>query len=260
MVRDGIMGKGKRVVTFSPLLNFEKIPLAGILSEVLQIGQKSMSNPVEIEFAVNMDTPQDSPAQFNLLQIRPIVLNEQSISFNLDDIREEDTIVYSESVLGNGSFQGLRDIVYVDPARFSSLESKKIALIIEGINKGFVQEKRNYILIGPGRWGSADPALGIPTKWDQLSAARVIIEAGLEDYRIDPSQGTHFFHNITSFGIGYFTINPYINEGFYDLEYLAGLPSLSTHDQVRHVRFPGDLRVEVDGRTNKGVIYKPEDG
>jgi len=256
MVRDGVMGKGKRVVTFSPVLNYNKIPLAGILKEILSVGQKSMSNPVEIEFAVNMDVPPDSPAQFNILQIRPIVLSEQSISFSLDDVSQEDSIVYSESVLGNGSFLGLKDLVYVDPAKFRSSESKQIALIVDEINYKMLKENRNYILIGPGRWGSADPALGIPTKWDQLSAARVIIEAGLEDYRIDPSQGTHFFHNITSFGIGYFTINPYINDGYYDLDYLADLPSISGQDEVRHIRFTRDLRVEIDGKTNKGVIYK----
>jgi CheY-like chemotaxis protein len=257
MLRDGTMGNGKRVVTFSQVLNFKKIPLAEILCELLQIGEKEMSNPIEIEFAVNMDTPEDFPAVFNILQIRPIVLNEQSIRFNLDHVKQEETIVYSESALGNGSFLGLRDIVYVDPLKFNSLESKQIAARIEEINTEFVRENQNYILIGPGRWGSTDPALGIPTKWDQLSAARVIIEAGQENYRIDPSQGTHFFQNITSFGVGYFTINPYIGEGSYDLDFLGGLPSIFDHESVRHVRFSQDLRVEVDGKANKGVIYKP---
>ena len=118
-------------------------------------------------------------------------------------------------------------------------------------------ENRNYILIGPGRWGSTDPALGIPARWDQLSAARVIIEAGQENYRIDPSQGTHFFQNITSFGVGYFTINPYIKDGSYDLDYLGSLPSLTDNDLVRHIHFEQELRVEVDGKSNRGVIYKP---
>ncbi len=146
MVRDGVMGKGKRVVRFSPVVNIIKNRVPGILKEILSVGQKSMSNPVEIEFAVNMDVPPDSPAQFNILQIRPIVLSEQSISFSLDDVSQEDSIVYSESVLGNGSFLGLKDLVYVDPAKFRSSESKQIALIVDEINYKMLKENRIYIL------------------------------------------------------------------------------------------------------------------
>jgi hypothetical protein len=258
MIRNGIMGQGRRVITFSQVLNYGNIPLAEIISDLLQVVQKEMSNHIEIEFAVNLDPPKGEPAVFNILQIRPIVLNEQSFSIDLGKVKQEETIVYSESALGNGIFMGLKDIVYVDPVKFDSAHSKSIAGVIEQINSGFLQENRNYILIGPGRWGSTDPALGIPTKWGQLSAARVIIEAGQENYRIDPSQGTHFFQNITSFGVGYFTINPYIGEGWYDLDYLGHLPSLSDHEAVRLIRFEEDLNVIVDGRSNKGVIYKPD--
>ncbi|MFC2115235.1 PEP/pyruvate-binding domain-containing protein [Bacteroidota bacterium] len=256
MIRDGVYGNGKRVVTFSQILNYNKIPLAEILSDLLQVCQKEMNNHIEMEFAVNLDTPPGEPAIFNFLQIRPIVLNEQLINFNLDNIDTKETIVYSQSALGNGSFQDLYDIVYVKPSAFNPSHTDKIAGTIEEINEIFVREHKNYILIGPGRWGSSDPWLGIPTKWAQLSAARVIIESGLENFRIDPSQGTHFFQNITSFRVGYFTINPFINDGYYDLEYLDGLPALVENDFVRHVRFKDPLRVEVDGKTNKGVIFK----
>ena len=256
MIRDGIYGPGKRVVTFSQLLNYNAIPLAKILSDLLQTGQKEMNNPIEIEFAINLDMPTGLPAVFSFLQIRPIVLNDQSISFKLDDVNLEDTIVYSESALGNGSFEDLKDLVYVKPASFNPANNSKIAGLIEAKNEEFLRDGKNYILIGPGRWGSTDPWLGIPAKWAQLSAARVIIESGLENYRIDPSQGTHFFQNITSFRVGYFTINPFINDGFFDLEYLDKLPATMENEYFRHIRFNKPLRVEVDGKSNKGVIYK----
>jgi CheY-like chemotaxis protein len=256
IIRDGMLGAGKRVITFSPLLNFNKIPLADILYDLLQTGEKEMNNPIEIEFAVNIDTPAGYPAVFSFLQIRPIVLNDQSISFNLGDIRMEDTIVYSESALGNGSFEGLKDLIYVKPSAFDPAHSAEIAKQIEKKNEEFLADGNNYILIGPGRWGSRDPWLGIPTKWGQISAARVIIESGLENYRIDPSQGTHFFQNITSFRVGYFTINPYIEDGYYDTAYLDQLPATMESEYLRHIRFEKPLRVQVDGRSNKGVIYK----
>ncbi len=257
MIRDGIYGNGKRVVTFAPVLNYNKVPLAEIISELLQICQKEINNPIEIEFALNLDIPPGEPAVFNFLQIRPIVLNDQIINFNLDRVVPEETIVYSESALGNGSFPELHDIVYVKPSTFDASSSEKIAGMIEEINDRFIREGKNYILIGPGRWGSSDPWLGIPTKWAQLSAARVIIEAGLENYRIDPSQGTHFFQNITSFRVGYFTINPFIKDGYFDLEFLDRQSAEEENEFVRRVRFEDPLRVEVDGKSNKGVIYKP---
>ena len=153
--------------------------------------------------------------------------------------------------------QGLSDIVYVKPSAFNASQSEKIAGLIEEVNDKFIRDGKNYILIGPGRWGSSDPWLGIPAKWTQLSAARVIVEAGLENYRIDPSQGTHFFQNITSFRVGYFTINPFVDDGYFDLEFLDAQAAVMENEFVRQVHFVDPLRVEVDGRTNKGVIYKP---
>jgi DNA-binding response OmpR family regulator len=259
MIREGFQGSGRPLITFSQVLNYGKIPLPEILSDLLQICQKEMNNPIEIEFAVNMDTPSGEPAIFNFLQIRPIVLNDQVISFNLDNVKKEETIIYSESALGNGSFIGLRDIIYVKPSAFNPSRSESMAATIEAFNEEFIREAKNYILIGPGRWGSSDPWLGIPTKWTQISAARVIVEAGLKNFRIDPSQGTHFFQNITSFGVGYFTINPFIEDGYFDTEFLDGLPAHSENDFVRHVRFSAPLKVEVDGKSHRGVIYKPSE-
>ncbi len=169
-----------------------------------------MNNPIEIEFAANLETPPGAPKIFNFLQIRPIVHTDETSVISLGNIRTEDTIIYSESALGNGVFKGIRDIVYVRPESFNPAKNKEIAIDIERINTEFVKQGTGYVLIGPGRWGSTDPWLGIPVRWPQISAARIIIESGLKSYRIDPSQGTHFFQNLTSFRIGYFTINPYI--------------------------------------------------
>ena len=257
VLRDGIVHKGKRVITFSGILQHKTFPLAEILSTLLELGQKEMNNPVEIEFAANLETPPGSPKIFSFLQIRPIVHTEEAVNINLGHIKQENTIVFSESALGNGVFKGIQDLVYIKPDSFSSVNNSNVALEIEKINSEFVKNAVGYVLIGPGRWGSTDPWLGIPVKWAQISAARIIIESGLKNYRIDPSQGTHFFQNLTSFRVGYFTINPYINEGFYDVGFLNNLDAVYEDIYLRHVRFENPLEIMIDGRKHKGVILKP---
>ncbi len=257
MIRDGLHYDGKRVITFSNILSHNAFPLAEVLMTLLKIGEKEMNTPIEIEFAANLDVPGTKSSIFNFLQIRPIVTTDQVSDLNLDEVNEADTIIYSKSALGNGIFKGIYDLIYVRPEKFNPAASPKIAAMIEELNERLAKENRNYILIGPGRWGSSDHWLGIPIKWVQISAARVIVEAGLESYRIDPSQGTHFFHNLTSFGVGYFTINPYIRDGFYDLEYLSTRKAVFENEFIRHLRFDSLLMVQVDGKSNKGVIYKP---
>jgi CheY-like chemotaxis protein len=257
VLHDGIIHQGKRIVTFSNILQHKTFPLAEILSTLLEIGQREMNNPIEIEFAVNMETPAGTPKIFNFLQIRPIVHTEETHHLNLDHIKTEETIIFSEAALGNGLFKGIKDIVYVKPESFSSLNNKNVALEIEKINIQFVKQGDGYILIGPGRWGSTDPWLGIPVKWPQISAARIIIESGLKNYRIDPSQGTHFFQNLTSFRVGYFTINPYIKEGYYDVDYLNRLAPVYEDEFIRQIRFAEPLEIMIDGKNHKGVILKP---
>ncbi len=257
VLRDGIIHPGKRVITFSNILQHKTFPLADILTTLLEIGHREMNNPVEIEFAANLETPSGLPKIFNFLQIRPIVHNEETQNINLDHIKTSDTIIYSESALGNGLFKGIHDLVYIKPETFNASNNKNVAIEIEKINTLFVKEAKGYVLIGPGRWGSADPWLGIPVKWPHISAARIIIESGLKNYRIDPSQGTHFFQNLTSFRVGYFTINPYINEGYYDVEYLNSLKGIYEGNYIRHVRFPDALEIMIDGKSHKGVILKP---
>jgi len=257
VLRDGIIHNGKRVITFANILQHKTFPLAEILSTLLDIGQQEMNNPIEIEFAVNLETPAGSPKVFNFLQIRPIVHTEETHTSNLDNITNDKTIIYSESALGNGVFKGIHDLVYIKPESFNAVNNKNVAIEIEKINTIFTKQGRGYVLIGPGRWGSTDPWLGIPVKWPQISAARIIIESGLKNYRIDPSQGTHFFQNLTSFRVGYFTINPYISEGYYDVEFLNKLDVIYENSYLRHVRFENPLEIMIDGKKHKGVIMKP---
>lgn len=160
--------------------------------------------------------------------------------------------------MGNGNIDNLRDLIYIKPSAFNPANTKEIAATIEKLNGGFVASGKNFILIGPGRWGSSDPWLGIPVKWTQISAARIIVESGLKDFQIDPSQGTHFFQNLTSFNIGYFTINPHYQEGIYDVEFLDKVDAVFENEHLRHLRFDKPLVVKIDGSKRTGIILKPE--
>ncbi len=257
VITDGMMTQGKRIISFSNILNHNIIPLADILVNVLNTGQKEMGKPVEIEFAIDLNMKENNHYVFNLLQIRPIVDPREELDITLSEIKKEDTIIFAENALGNGIVKGIRDFVYVKPENFSPTNNHKIARMVEEINKEMLESNNNYILIGPGRWGSSDPWLGIPVKWAHISAARVIIESGLKGYRIDPSQGTHFFQNMTAFRVGYFTINPFLNDGFYDLDFLDSQPALFENELIRHVRFEKQCTVMIDGAKNQGVILKP---
>jgi CheY-like chemotaxis protein len=258
MLYDGINRKGKRIISFSNILQHNQFPLADILNTLLEHGSREMNNPIEIEFAANLETPAGQPKIFNFLQIRPIVQNEQTNNLDIGKIDPLETIVWSDSALGNGIFKGIKDIVYIKPDTFNPADSKKITANIDRLNSDFLKQNISYVLIGPGRWGSADPWLGIPVKWHQISAARLIIESGLKNYRIDPSQGTHFFQNLTSFRVGYFTVNPYFNEGHYDIEWLNKQNVKYEDNYIRHVSFENPIEIIINGRLHKGVIMKPD--
>lgn len=255
---DGVQTKGIPLLTFANILNHTTFPLADIVKTLLKIGQKAFNHPVEIEFAVNLDTPKGTPAIFNFLQIRPIVESRESYDLDIDNISKEKILIFSEQALGNGIIKKIKDIVYVKPETFNSLKTSEICETLEKLNDSFIKKNKKYVLIGPGRWGSTDPNLGIPIKWHQISNAKVIIESGLDNYRIEPSQGTHFFHNLTALEVAYFTINPYINEGIYDSGFLMSNKAEYEDEFVRHVNFNNELRIEVNGRLNKGIIYKPK--
>jgi len=258
IIKDGMLAEGKRIITFANILNHNVVPMADILLNVLETGQKEMGKPVEIEFAVDLNSTDNGLYVFNLLQIRPIVDPREELEVSLNEIKQDDAILFANNALGNGIIKGLRDIVYVRTENFHSSDNGKIAQLISELNNEFLQSNTNYILIGPGRWGSSDPWLGIPVKWAQISAARVIIESGLKDYRIDPSQGTHFFQNLTAFRVGYFTVNPFMKDGHYDIDFLNLQPALYEDKYIRHVRFEKQCTVMIDGVKNQGVILKPK--
>jgi len=258
VVRDGLNYEGKKIVTFAGILQHETFPLADIVKNLLKLGEQEMNLPIEIEFAVDMDVAKGHPYVFNFLQIRPIVESDQSSDIDMDAIQPEETILWSQAALGNGEFSDIRDLVYVKPDAFDATASKEIASIVEKLNAGFRESKTGYVLVGPGRWGSSDPWLGIPVKWSQISAARIIVESGLENFRIDPSQGTHFFQNLTSFRVGYMTINPFIGDGSYDTAFLDGMEAVFEDKHVRHVRFNKPLEILIDGKTHRGAVMKPE--
>lgn len=256
IIRPGVLHDGIRVLTFDNILKYNTFPLAEILKELLRIGQREMRNPIEMEFAVKLDVKPGNPKEFSFLQIRPIVESINTESVLPLEINYSDAIIYSESALGNGKYENIYDFVYVKPETFNSANTRQIASAVEELNSQFVEQNKNYILVGPGRWGSSDPWLGIPVIWPQISAAKIIVEAGLHDFRIDPSQGTHFFQNLTSFKVGYLTINPFINEGLFDIDYLNDQDAIFENQWLRHVQFKSPLTILIDGKENKAIIYK----
>ncbi len=257
VIRDGYNYKGKKLITFSNILKHNTYPLAEVISKILKLGEEEMGNPVEIEFAVDMKVPADDKISFKLLQIRPVASKDESVNIEEEEFDDPNTLIVSKSALGNGIIDNIFDIVYVRPQNFDPAKTNEIVEYIDELNKLFIQDDRNYILVGPGRWGSSDPWLGIPVNWSQISAARLIVESGLENYRIDPSQGTHFFQNLTSFRVGYFTVNPFINDGSYDIDFLDGQSAVYENDFVRHVRFDKSVTVKIDGKKNSGIVLKP---
>ncbi len=257
VIRDGYYPGGRKILSFVNILQHDVFPLAQTLSELLRIGQKEMGRPVEIEFAMNIDPDNHDKATFYLLQIRPIVNAREVMDEDLAAIPTQDTILSSTSALGNGVVSDVADIVYVKSGAFNSMNNPAIAREIETLNRQFANEEKGYVLVGPGRWGSSDPWLGIPVKWPHISCARVIVECGLENYRVDPSQGTHFFQNLTSFGVGYFTVNPFKGDGSFDEAYLNALPATYETQYIRHVHFDSPIVIKMDGRKSLGVVLKP---
>ncbi|WP_456378975.1 PEP/pyruvate-binding domain-containing protein [Lutibacter sp.] len=256
IIKPGVLHDGIRLITFDNVLKYNTFPLPDILKDLLLIGQREMRNPIEIEFAVKLDVPIGEPKEFSFLQIRPIIESYEVTNELPKDIDTKDTIIYSESALGNGRYEDIYDFVYVKPETFNSANTREIADAVEKMNTKFIELDRKYVLVGPGRWGSSDPWLGIPVIWPQISAAKIIVEAGLNDFRIDPSQGTHFFQNLTSFKVGYLTINPFINDGFFDLDYLSKQETYSEGEYIRHIRFKEPLTIIIEGKNNKAAIFK----
>lgn len=255
VIRDGYYPGGRKVVTFSPILQHGAFPLSETIGHLLDIGRKEMGRPVEIEFVMDI---REGVAHFYLLQIRPIVSNKEGLDEGAPAVGTGPVVVSSARVLGNGIIDDVADIVYVKTAGYRPADNPDIAAELEQINVVLAAEGRGYVLIGPGRWGSSDPWLGIPVKWPQICNARVIVESALDSYRVDPSQGTHFFQNLTSFEVGYFTIAPFAGDGSIDEELLTTFKTITETAHVRHVRGQQPFLVRMDGRHQRGEIFAPE--
>ncbi len=253
VIRDGFYPGGRKIISFANILQHDTFPLAKTIDRLLHIGRREMGRHVEIEFA--MDIKGDS-ASFYLLQIRPIVDSKDFVEEDLTRIPETDTVITSHSALGNGIVNDVHHILYIKTENFNAANTPAIAREIERINTELVAKGAGYVLVGPGRWGSSDPWLGIPVKWPHISGARLIVESGLENYRIDPSQGTHFFQNLTSFGVGYFTVNPYRADGVFDEAWLNTLPAELETEHLRLVRSDSPFIIKMDGRHSRGVVMK----
>ena len=256
IIRDGYHPGGRKVVSFVHLLQHNMLPLAEMLDRVLKVARAEMGREVEIEFAVDLESLQQ--ATFYLLQIRPIVDAKEVVTENLALIDPIHSILHSPNVLGHGIINDISDVVYVKTEGFTAANNVAIAQEIDALNKQFADDNNNYVLIGPGRWGSSDSWLGIPIKWPHISQARIICEVTLDQYRINPSQGSHFFQNLTSLGVGYFTVNPFIeNGGFFNQAFLDEHPALYETEYIRHVRFDNPFTIKVNGKKKMGVVMKP---
>ncbi len=249
-ISEGTSRAGVRIVTFAALLKHETFPLARLLDRLLAIGRWGMGAPVEIEFAVDL-----ARRELAFLQLRPLALAAETEALEIGRLEPGAAVCRSKSVLGNGRIDDIRDAIVVDRQRFDRAASRRTAAEIGQLNAQLAG--RPYLLVGVGRWGSADPWLGIPVSWDQIAGARVIVEAGFADVKVAPSQGTHFFQNLTSFHVGYFTVNPDAGEGFVDWAWLAAQPAVHETSCVRHLRFERPLVVKMNGKQSEGVILKP---
>ena len=253
VIRDGLYEGGRKVISFAGVLQQNVFPLPELLQMSMRYGAEAMRRPVEIEFACNLNA--DRTGSLYLLQIRPIVDQKQMLDENLATIPDADCLLRSHNSLGHGVTEDVTDVVYVKTDdRFSAADNPTIAREIEKLNKEYLDRGTNYVLVGPGRWGSSDSWLGIPVKWPHISAARVIVEVALKNYRVDPSQGTHFFQNLTSFGVGYFTIDENRNDGCFHKAVLDAMPAVEETDHVRVVRFEKGLRIMMDGKKGEGVV------
>lgn len=256
-ITDGLSRQGVRLVTFAPILKNDLFPLAEILDLIMEMGRWGLSSPVEIEFAVNYSLPRNAPKEFAFLQMRPLVTSHELEELDVDHFEPIQLLCQSPQVLGNGMMAEIYDLVVVDPEDYRRDKSLEVAREVARFNADLVSRRRPYILIGVGRWGSSDPWLGIPVTWDQISGVRVIVESSFKDFNVAPSQGSHFFQNITSARVGYFSVNAFSNEGLVDWSWLRGQKPIGEKEYTRHYRFEHPMIVKMNGRNNRGIILKP---
>ncbi|MGB5874974.1 MAG: histidine kinase, partial [Bacteroidota bacterium] len=247
------------VVTFNAMLRSKLFPLPQILDLILDMGTWGMGTPVELEFASNLAIRDGKPKEFALLQLRPLVVHREQESIELDNVEPASLICRSSRVLGDGIMEDIHDIVLVDYHKFERSRSRDVAKEVSYFNAHLIAEERPYLLVGVGRWGSLDPWLGIPVTWEQIAGAKAIVETGFKELSVAPSQGSHFFHNITSFMIGYFTVHPQDKETMLDWDWLLGQQPNEEKEFTRHIRFDRPLLIRIDGHKSKGIILKPEE-
>ncbi|MCX6151328.1 MAG: histidine kinase [Ignavibacteriales bacterium] len=258
-IYDGIGRSGARVVTFAPVLQNKIFPLPQILELLLDMGTWGMGTPVEIEFAVRMSAPKGEPREFGLLQMRPLVINREVEELRLEETDKNKIICQSNHVLGNGAIRDIKDIVVVDYHKFERAKSREVAKEVSSFNTRLISESRPYLLIGVGRWGTLDPWLGIPVKWEEIAGARAIVETTFKEFSVTPSQGSHFFQNITSFQVGYFTINEKDQHSFLDWDWLLNREPYDQLEFTKLIRFEKPITIKMNGQQSKGIILKPED-
>jgi len=252
-IRDGFQSNGYPVLTFAGILKYRLWPLPEILSDLLRLGRRGLGCPVEIEFSLNLPEDTGRKAQFSILQLRPMALSLIGSEIEITDRDIEEAVCFSRNAMGNGLLEDIVDIVYVNPDTFDPSRTVDIAGIIGKINGELRRQNRRYLLIGPGRWGSADRWLGIPVNWADISGVGAIVETTVKNLHADPSQGTHFFHNIVSIGISYITVEK-SDEGFINWHWLQSLPAEKEIGSVRHVQLIHPLTLKIDGKRSIAVI------
>ena len=261
LIRDTDFGPGRKVVTFANVLSHNVFPLADIVSFMLTTGQYELGRPVEIEFAGNINpnaSGSDEKGKLYWLQIRPIVDRKEMLDDSIMHVEDSGLILRSDTALGHGLMDNVRTVVYVKPSTFDRMRNPEEALEVEKLNARLTEENEPYVLVGPGRWGSSDFSLGVPVKWPQIAGARLIVETAMPGYRIEPSQGTHFFQNLTSFGVGYFTVDPDAGNGCFDVDFLDSRPAVYESDAIRMVRFDSPLYIAINGSKRRGIVAKPD--
>jgi hypothetical protein len=243
-------------MNFADILKYNYAPLAKTIDFILDVGKEALGSPVEIEYAVDLNLAENGLPSFYLLQIKPLLGSIGEYNIDLDKLNKDEILIYAEKSMGNGRLEGISDVVFVKTEDFDKTKTKEIAAEIEVLNKSFVQSKINYILIGPGRWGTRDPFIGIPVNWAQISSAKVIVETSLEEFPLDASLGSHFFHNVTSMNVGYLSIQHNSLNEFIDWNELNIQKTIKESKYLKHIRFNNSLCVVMDGKKRIAVIHK----
>ena len=257
-IYDGTSREGKKLFTLAPILKYNTFPLPEILDVLLKMSSWGMGNPVEIEFAVNLSVPKNKQREFAVVQLRPLSVSTELEELDIEGYDNNDLICSSNFVMGNGSNNKIKDIIFVHKDEYDRSKSRETALDIGYFNKKLVKHEKEYLLIGVGRWGTLDPWLGIPITWENISGAKAIVESNFKDFDVEPSQGSHFFQNLTSFKVGYFTVHRSIGNGFIDWDWLSEQKIVEKKGAVTHIKLETPITIKINGRENKGVIIKPD--